>query len=116
MPDQITTHILDIGRGVPAAGVEVRLYADGESGWVRIAQRHTDNDGRVTTWPGGQFDSDLAAGSYKLRFETSAYYDTLDIESFYPHVEILFRIAGDGQHYHVPLLLSPFGYSTYRGS
>ncbi len=109
---QITTHILDISLGKPAAAVGVVLARQVDGEWVELGAGHSDADGRVSNL----LDSAviLPAGDYKLRFDTGDYYD--DAPGFYPRVEILFRIAGDGQHYHIPLLLSPFGYSTYRGS
>jgi len=116
MTDQITTHVLDLARGTPVAGVEIKLYRDSDQGWERIAQRHTDADGRVVSWPGAQFDRHLQAGTYKLGYDTAPYFSARNQPTFYPHIEVMFQISGDGQHYHVPLLLSPFGYSTYRGS
>ncbi len=105
----ITTHILDTSLGRPAAGVEVRLYrADAELG-----RGTTDADGRIATLmePGA-----LTRGTYRLVFETGAYFAAQDRASFYPSVEITFTVAAEGEHYHVPLLLNPYGYSTYRGS
>ncbi|CAJ2375811.1 MAG: hydroxyisourate hydrolase [Gammaproteobacteria bacterium] len=109
---QITTHILDTSRGKPAAGVRLALrrYADGK--WSELAAGVTDADGRVSDLL--KDGEALPAGEYQIAFETGAYYG--DAPCFYPRVEITFRIEGDGQHYHVPLLLNPFGYSTYRGS
>lgn len=100
----ITTHILDISEGRPAADVEVILYHDKRE----IARGHTNTDGRITGWAG-------EAGIYTLRFETKPYFIKHSITSFYPYVEIHFEII-DATHYHIPLLLSPWGYSTYRGS
>lgn len=112
---QITTHILDTSRGKPAAGVHVSLSrrADGHAGeWRELAAGVTDADGRVTDLLDA--GAALPAGEYKIAFDTGGYY--AGASCFYPRVEIIFSIAGDGQHYHVPLLLNPFGYSTYRGS
>jgi len=110
---QITTHILDTSIGAPAAEVEVQLQQDTDQGWHQIATDKTNGDGRIDGWLDGQV---LAAGDYKLVFHTAAYFSHQGTTCFYPHVEIIFSIAGDGQHYHVPLLLNPFGYTTYRGS
>ncbi len=109
---QITTHILDTSRGKPAAGVRVSLSRQAEGKWIELGVGVTDDDGRVSDL----LDSGvtLPAGHCKLIFDIGNYY--ADTPCFYPQVEIQFRIAGDGQHYHVPLLLNPFGYSTYRGS
>jgi 5-hydroxyisourate hydrolase len=111
---QITTHILDTSLGEPASNVEVQLYFQSNNDWKEIGKGKTNSDGRVTSL----LDSDetLEAGEYKLRFGIAAYYLSKDTDSFYPFVEIVFRVAAGGQHYHVPLLLNPFGYSTYRGS
>jgi 5-hydroxyisourate hydrolase len=101
----ISTHVLDTVAGRPAAGVEVVLEVHTASGWDVQARRTTDADGRV---------SDLAAetdaGTYRLRF------DVVDYSSFFPEIVIAFRISDASAHHHVPLLLSPFAYSTYRGS
>jgi 5-hydroxyisourate hydrolase len=108
----ITTHVLDTARGRPAAGVLVQLdVADAGTpgGWRLVAEGATDPDGRCRTLVAeGQA---VPAGVYRLRFETGAHYP----EGFYPYVDIVFTIR-DASHHHVPLLLSPFGYSTYRGS
>lgn len=102
---QVTTHVLDSARGVPAAGVPVQL--SGPDGLIASSQ--TNADGRVTTLG----PVSLAPGNYTLAFDTATYFG--ETPSFYPRVCIEFTVAGD-EHYHVPLLLSPFGYSTYRGS
>lgn len=108
---QITTHILDTQNGRPAAGVAVQLnYWDG-SHWQQLASGTTNNDGRVSALLAD--DKTLAAGIYQLRFETASYFQN---QSFYPFVEVSFNLDASGQHYHVPLLISAFGYSTYRGS
>ncbi|MGI4833852.1 MAG: hydroxyisourate hydrolase [Janthinobacterium lividum] len=111
---QLTTHILDTTRGRPAAGVPVALLAAaGLTDWREIAHGTTNADGRLADLlPLGQR---LAAGAYKLRFATGAYFERDQTPHFYPVVEICFWV-GDDPHYHVPLLLNPFGYSTYRGS
>ena len=103
----VTTHILDAMAGAPAVGVEVALTsADGEA----LGAGTTDADGRLALGP-----DVLTPGDYSLTFATGPYFAARAIETFYPHVTIAFTIA-DRPHLHVPLLLSPFGYSTYRGS
>jgi 5-hydroxyisourate hydrolase len=99
----LSTHVLDTSRGRPAAGIVVRLEAAG----ALVGEGVTDTDGRI-----GRLGTDLAAGEYVVRFDTAGY---LGPDAFYPEVVVAFRVAAD-EHYHVPLLLSPFGYSTYRGS
>lgn len=109
---QITTHILDAAKGIPAIGVTIELYAQ-ESDWIEIAKGVTDLDGRISDLlPEGEI---LPKGVYKMKFLTKEYFDEQTIETFYPFVEIVFSIASAG-HYHIPLLLNPFGYTTYRGS
>ena len=110
---QITTHILDTSTGIPAVGVAVRLFRATDDGWEMLASGITDDDGRVDPLSPGQT---LAAGNLKLHFDIGPYFADNGRPCFYPYAEIAFTIQGDGQHYHVPLLLNPFGYSTYRGS
>jgi 5-hydroxyisourate hydrolase len=110
---QITTHILDTAKGKPVQGAAIVLYAQENNGWSKIAYGTTNQDGRIT---------DLLAkgtvvqpGIYKMTFATAAYFNSLSVQTFYPYIEIVFEITGP-EHYHIPLLVSPFGYSTYRGS
>ncbi|WP_207510331.1 hydroxyisourate hydrolase [Longitalea luteola] len=110
---QLTTHILDTTQGKPAAGVQIVLYQWQTTDWKEIVRGFTNNDGRINDWL--PKDELLPGGQYKLKFETGDYYKQLLIPSFYPYVEVAFSIT-DSSHYHVPLLLNPFGYSTYRGS
>ena len=110
---QISTHILDTMQGRPADGVAIILYEKQPKGWTEIAKGITNNDGRVATLL--KKDVVLEHGTYKLKFETQAYFTQLRLQTFYPYVEIVFDITSD-EHYHVPLLISPYGYSTYRGS
>jgi 5-hydroxyisourate hydrolase len=106
----ISTHILDVSRGMPASGVPVFLeFLEGD--FNRVAEGKTDADGRVRDW---QFK--MSSGTWRLRFEISSYFENLGESCFYPFVEIVFRVDNPEQHYHVPLLLSAYGYSTYRGS
>ena len=110
----ITTHVLDTARGRPASGVPIRLEIRSEAGWREIGQAETDTDGRARQLlPAG---ADLTAGVYRLTFGIETYFQTQGIEGFYPEASIVFHVRDAAQHYHVPLLLSPYGYSTYRGS
>jgi 5-hydroxyisourate hydrolase len=104
----ITTHVLDTATGRPAAGVAVVLEHSTPQGWQALGRGVTDADGRLRTLlpPGVP----LTAGDYRLTF------DTHERSAFYPSVSVHFAVQDPAQHYHVPLLLSPFGYSTYRGS
>ena len=106
----LSTHVLDTTRGRPAAGVPVRLDRYVGDTWKPLAEASTDSDGRVRDLPARE------AGTYRLRFGTGPYFATLGVETFYPEVSVVFAVADAGQHYHVPLLVSPYGYSTYRGS
>ncbi len=109
---QITTHILDTTLGKPATGVTIILYAQ-ESDWLEIAMGVTNKDGRIADLlPVGGV---LPAGNYKMKFLTNDYFKQKPTETFYPFIEIIFTITS-GEHYHIPLLLNPFGYTTYRGS
>lgn len=109
----ITTHVLDTSTGRPATGVAVKLSRAGDDGWRKMTNTHTDSDGRAQlTAPG----MPLAIGDYCIRFATADYFAERSRESFYPKVVIRFSVTNPDQHYHVPLLLSPYGYSTYRGS
>jgi hydroxyisourate hydrolase len=110
---QITTHILDTSIGQPAVGVVVSLEERRNGKWDEIGHGTTDSDGRI----GDLISQDVAPGPgvYRLIFNTGDYFAVQDKECFYPRVVILFETK-DSSHYHVPLLLNPFGYSTYRGS
>jgi 5-hydroxyisourate hydrolase len=104
----VSTHVLDAVTGRPAAGLTVTLSARGDGGWHQLTTRATDADGRVA-----DLAADADVGVYRLSFDTDAY---LDGATFYPEVTVVFRITDATAHHHVPLLLSPFAYSTYRGS
>jgi 5-hydroxyisourate hydrolase len=106
MTSAVTTHVLDAALGRPAIGVPVRL--EGADGTV-LDTGATDNDGRLRSLGPQQLD----AGVYRLVFDTGAYHGP---EAFYPEITVCFRITAPGVHHHVPILLSPFAYSTYRGS
>lgn len=108
----ISTHVLDAAAGRPAAGVSVRLdRADGTS-WVVVAGGVTDADGRLSGWAG---EAGLP-GTHRLVFGTGAYFAARGLETFYPEVTVAFTVTDPDERHHVPLLLSPFAYSTYRGS
>ncbi len=109
----ITTHVLDTSLGIPAIGISARLEYSFDEGWQAIASGATNADGRITDWlPPGP----ATAGSYRIEFDTQRYFHQSGTETFFPKVVIEFAITDTDRHYHVPLLLSPFGYSTYRGS
>lgn len=110
----ITTHILDTSRGLPASGVPVKLDLMIEGEWNRVGQGVTDDDGRVKNLLKADFE--FVAGQYRIEFAVSEYFDAQKTESFYPYVKITFLVRDASKHYHVPLLLNPYGYSTYRGS
>jgi|SRR6185436_14168881 len=110
---QLTTHILDTSIGRPAPAVPVTLEQKSSHDWKKIAEGITNEDGRISNL----LDKEkiLENGIYRLIFETAAYFSNQNKKSFYPRIAIEFEIF-DSSHYHVPLLLNPFGYSTYRGS
>ena len=110
----ISTHVLDTMRGLPAMGIPVLLERAGDAGMETISRGVTDSDGRLRDLlPDG---AALDAGTYRLSFDTDAYFTATGVEGFYPEVSIVFAVREGETHYHVPLLLSPYGYSTYRGS
>lgn len=108
----ITTHVLDTARGKPAAGIPVSLHLQSHGNWQELARGVTNQDGRITDLLRG---SKLQTGKYRLIFETHNYLSHSG-KPFFPEVAIVFEVYDPAQHYHVPLLLSPYGYSTYRGS
>ena len=111
----ISTHVLDTSTGRPASGLGVVLEKQGAGGELQpVSRARTDQDGRVRELVPGA--SDLESGTYRLTFETGAYFEAMELEGFYPRVSVLFSVRDPAQHHHVPLLLSPYGYSTYRGS
>src|SRR5262249_30774361 len=108
----ITTHVLDTSRGTPAAGLRVVLeMRTANQGWTEIGRAATDTSGRVASFT----SASIAPGTYRLTFETGAYHRALGLASFFPEVTVVFAVVGSA-HYHVPLLLSPYGYSTYKGT
>ena len=111
----ISTHVLDLARGVPAADVPVRLERRELSGdWIRLATARTDGDGRCAQLL--PENESLRAGLYRLVFDTGSYQRAHEAEGFYPVVEITFHVREGDVKFHIPLLLSPYGYTTYRGS
>ena len=110
----ITTHILDTTIGRPAEGVSVVLEQRRNETWVAIGRSTTNQDGRALTLLAPTHE--LQSGTYRLTFDTKAYFEKLKVATFFPCVPIIFEVKDPRQHYHVPLLLNPFAYSTYRGS
>ncbi len=111
---QITTHVLDISIGRPAAGVPVILEMEkAGGGWKELGRGVTDGSGRLGELlaPGS-----LKEGTYRLTFDTRAYFGARNVDGLYPRVSVVFEVRRSSEHYHIPLLLSPYGYSTYRGS
>jgi 5-hydroxyisourate hydrolase len=109
----VTTHVLDVSLGRPARGIAVRLAKQTSAGWSELGRGETDADGRASQLlaPGT-----LEAGTHRISFELEPYFAASGRKSFYPSVDIVFVVENASEHFHVPLLLSPFGYSTYRGS
>ena len=105
----VTTHILDLVTGRPSSGVRVALFFEGE----QIARSETDDDGRIASW---NSEFRLERGSYRLEFDVGPWFRSLGRETFYEEIQIAFLVNNVEEHFHVPLLLSPHGYSTYRGS
>ena len=110
---QITTHVLDTAKGKPAEGIQIILDQQNGNNWIEIAKGVTNKDGRIADLL--QKDIIVAAGIYRMHFFVKDYFDSIKEKSFYPFIPIVFEISSN-EHYHIPLLLSPFGYSTYRGS
>ena len=108
----ITTHILDVSIGRPGNGVFVELERKTDAGWEKLGDQKTDLDGRARELFGGP----MKTGVHRLRFDVGSYFRKREVDTFYEEVTIVFIVDDAAQHYHVPLLLSPFGYSTYRGS
>jgi 5-hydroxyisourate hydrolase len=110
----ITTHVLDTSSGRPASGVPVALeIRSEEGGWREIARSATDGDGRASLLAAR---SQVPRGVYRLSFDTGAYFLASNVEAFFPEVRVVFEVRDLSPHHHVPLLLSPYGYSTYRGT
>lgn len=111
---QITTHVLDTSKGVPAKGIKITLQKPGdENTWIDITSGITNDDGRIEGFL--PQDQVIKPGTYRMLFNTKNYFESNDVKGFYPEVPIIFETT-DTSHYHIPLLLNPYGYSTYRGS
>ena len=108
----LSSHVLDGTRGRPAVGVSVRWDRLDDGAWQPVAHAVTDEDGRVTDWGGASPDK----GTHRVVFGSGDYFGRQQVETFYPEVVVVFEVTDPGRHHHVPLLLSPFAYSTYRGS
>lgn len=106
----ISTHILDTSLGHPAANVAVKLEKQEGASWNKIAEEKTNADGRIS------FSCPPAPGTYRLQFQIDAYFRNQKLTPFFPEATVVFQISDTNRKYHVPLLLNPFGYSTYRGS
>jgi 5-hydroxyisourate hydrolase len=109
----ITTHVLDTSRGRPAANLKVELHRKSGEDWKSIGAGVTDDNGRCNGLLG---EAILAVGTYRLVFHAGPYFQAQRIESFYSDIPVIFEVRDARMHFHVPLLVSPFGYSTYRGS
>ncbi|UPT66564.1 MAG: hydroxyisourate hydrolase [Sphingobacteriales bacterium JAD_PAG50586_3] len=111
---QLSSHILDITTGKPATDVKITLSKkDNKDNWIKVDEKNTDSNGRIKDFL--KQDGKDNTGIYKLTFHTSPYFKSLGYKSFYPFIEVVFELV-DNEHYHVPITLSPFGYSTYRGN
>jgi 5-hydroxyisourate hydrolase len=113
MSSPLTTHVLDTAHGVPAAGVALTLSRETLSGWETAAQRSTNSDGRVPDLIDAEA---FGCGRWRLRFDAAPYFARRGLPCFFPYAEIVFDVSDLSRHHHVPLLLSPYSYSTYRGS
>lgn len=113
--NRVSTHVLDVAQGQPAKDVPVRLERqEAAGGWRVLNSARTDGEGRCAQLlPEGET---LRAGTYRLAFDTSTYHLAQKMQSLYPVVEITFQVQENESHFHIPLLLSPYGFTTYRGS
>ena len=112
---QLSSHILDISQGKPAPNVKIALSKqDKNQNWVLIDEKYTDNNGRIKDFLKEE-SNENNNGVYKLTFYITPYFERLKQKTFYPFIEVVFEIK-DNQHYHIPITLSPYGYSTYRGN
>src|ERR1700691_952417 len=110
----ISTHVLDLTRGRPAVGLVIRLARESNGQWLEVSSRKTDRDGRVKSML-REYET-VEAGKYRLHFETFEYFRAQGVEALHPFVEVIFEVRSESDHYHIPLLLTPHSYSTYRGS
>ncbi|KAK5984855.1 Hydroxyisourate hydrolase [Trichostrongylus colubriformis] len=111
--ESISSHVLDTVSGEPAQRVAISAFIKEGDEWKRIGETYTGQNGRV---PWVSPNVTLVKGIYKLSFDVEDYYRRKQMESFFPYVEVVFKVADDSRHYHIPLTLSPYAYSTYRGS
>lgn len=111
MKSPITTHVLDTANGHPAQGIRVLLEIEDANGWKELAKGTTNSDGRITDLL--PVNQPAAKGKYRVTFKTGDYFGA---HNFYSDIPIIFHLNSPGEHYHIPLLLSPYGYTTYRGS
>jgi 5-hydroxyisourate hydrolase len=109
----ITTHVLDTATGQPARGLAVILEIHRASDWVRLSSGRTDDRGRLVAMPE---QADAGPGVYRFTFDTGSYHREHNLKPFFPEVQVMFTVQDSGEHLHVPLLLSPHGYSTYKGA
>ncbi|WP_336777656.1 hydroxyisourate hydrolase [Pantoea sp. USHLN256] len=110
----LSVHVLNLQTGSPTSGIEVELDQKQNNNWVKLATGKTDSNGRISAlFPE---DKTASAGSYRVVFKTGDYYKMSNQKTFFPEIPVEFNMENNGEHYHIPLLLSPFGYSTYRGN
>jgi 5-hydroxyisourate hydrolase len=109
----ITTHVLDTALGIPGKNIAIELERQDAGVWILVGAGITDSDGRLRTLTS---EGPVQPATYRIRFVIAPYFESHATASFFPLVEIQFTITDGNAHYHVPLLLSPYGYSTYRGS
>ncbi len=109
----ITTHVLDTASGLPAKGIKAELSKQVDGEFTKMDEGVTNDDGRISDLLAGK---KLEQGCYRMHFALSDYFEKNDTQGFYPYADIVFEVRDTSSHYHIPLLLSPFGYSTYRGS
>jgi 5-hydroxyisourate hydrolase len=113
-PNPLSVHVLNLQTGTPTAGIQVSLERQSGKAWQALAQGTTNEQGRIAElFPAG---TSLQAGEYRVVFKTGDYYKGLNQETFFPEIPVVFQVKQTDQHYHIPLLLSPYGFSTYRGS
>jgi 5-hydroxyisourate hydrolase len=113
-PNPLSVHVLNLQTGTPSQGVQVTLERHAGADWQPLAEGTTNEQGRIAElYPANQT---IEPGEYRVVFKTGAYYQSLHQDSFFPEIPVIFQIKQTDQHYHIPLLLSPFGFSTYRGS
>jgi len=113
----VSSLVLDTTSGLPAKGIKVEMHRkkqdNEEESWCKVAEKVTNDDGKAS---GFTDDEDFEVGVYRMIFHTEEYFTKDNVETFYPHVEIVFYVKDPKAHFHIPLLLTPFGFTTYRGS